>query len=83
MPPGYRTAAAWGAPESAWSDTDQLLAGIFDAIQHLDYVFRYAWRDPKSPEPDKPEPLPRPGLIESAQQRREKFLKGFAALRDT
>lgn len=77
MPPGYRTAAAWGAPASEWSTTDQLLAGVFDAVQHLDYVFRFAWRDSKSPEPDKPEPLPRPGLVETVEQRRTAFIKAL------
>jgi hypothetical protein len=80
IPPGCRTAAWWGAPATEWSLTDQLLAGVFDAVQHLDYVFRFAWRDSKSMPPEPPEPLPRPGLIETPQQRREAFTKRLSAL---
>lgn len=80
MPPGYRTAAAWGAPGEAWSRGEQLLAGVFDAVQHLDWVFRAAWRDKDSHAPQKPEPLARPGLEETPQKRRDAFNARFRSL---
>lgn len=62
MPPGSRTACAWGFEPDLWSRDQQLLAGLFDAVQRLDYVFRAAWHDPKKPPPEPPEPLVRPGV---------------------
>ncbi|MGH6656634.1 MAG: hypothetical protein ACRDVE_15700 [Actinocrinis sp.] len=85
LPMGYRTAAAWGTAADGWSRPEQLLAGVFDAIQHLDWVFRAAWREPNTTAPDKPKPLPRPGIADEAEatidQRRAAFHARFQSLR--
>jgi len=45
-------------------------------VQRLDWVTRTAYRDSKSPPPDPPEPLPRPGVAPN----RPTFHQRFRAL---
>lgn len=51
-----------GEPEKApWSQLEQLVAGLSDAVRRLEYVTILANSDSKSKKPDPPEPIPRPG----------------------
>lgn len=44
-----------------WGDTEHLLAGVFDSLQLLQWMYLCAHRDPDSRAPERPRPLPRPG----------------------
>jgi hypothetical protein len=51
-----------GEPEKArWSQLEQLVAGLCDAVRRLEYVTILANSDGKSKKPDPPEPISRPG----------------------
>lgn len=38
-----------------------MLAGLFDSLQALQWMYLMAHRDPDRPAPEQPTPLPRPG----------------------
>jgi hypothetical protein len=44
-----------------WSDVEHLLAGVFDSLQVLQWMYATAHRDPDRLPLPHPEPLPRPG----------------------
>lgn len=66
LPPGTRTAAALGVDADAWTRPEQLLAGLFDAVQRLAWVTICANSKPED-RPALPDPLPRPGLQAPAE----------------
>jgi hypothetical protein len=80
--------AAHGEPEKGrWSQEEQLLASVLDAVRRVEYVLICANSD-KGKRPDPPEPLRRPGagprgkkprLTEGSADRLFKLLNGGAA----
>jgi hypothetical protein len=51
-----------GEPEKGrWSQLEQLVAGLADAVRRLEYVTVLANSDSKTRRPDPPEPIRRPG----------------------
>lgn len=51
-----------GEPEKGrWSQEEQLLAAVVDAIRRLEWVLICVNTDKKSKRPDPPEPMRRPG----------------------
>ena len=51
-----------GEPEKArWSQEEQLLAAVHDAVRRVEYVLICANTDKKSKRPPPPEPIRRPG----------------------
>jgi hypothetical protein len=51
-----------GEPEMGrWSQLEQLVAGLADAVRRLEYVTILVNSDSKSRRPDPPEPIRRPG----------------------
>lgn len=51
-----------GEPEKGrWSQTEQLLAGVVDAIRRLEYITICANTEKKHDRPPPPEPIRRPG----------------------
>lgn len=81
--------AGAGEPERArWSQQEQLLATVVDAVRHLEYVLIAVNADKKSKRPDPPEPIRRPGarprkktakLTESSASRLFDLIQGGAA----
>lgn len=62
-PEEYEQQARNGKPEEGrWSMTEQLLAGITDALRHLEYVLTLAHHNGKGRKPRPPEPMRRPGV---------------------
>lgn len=54
--------AEQGEPEQGrWSQEEQLLASVLDAIRRVEYVLICANTDKKAKRPDVPEPTRRPG----------------------
>lgn len=59
----YAAQADKGQPEKGrWSQTDQLLASVFDRLGTVQHVLICANSDSKSKRPRAPEPMPRPGV---------------------
>ncbi|MER7908310.1 hypothetical protein [Streptomyces sp. NPDC096068] len=59
----YEQQARSGKPEEGrWSMTEQLLAGITDALRELQYILVVANSDGKGCKPRRPEPIRRPGI---------------------
>lgn len=50
-----------------WGDTEHLLAGVFDSLQVLQWMYVTAHRDPDARPLPRPEPLPRPGETPPAE----------------
>ncbi|MFD4547300.1 hypothetical protein [Streptomyces sp. NPDC058466] len=51
-----------GEPEKGrWSQEEQLLASVLDAVRRVEYVLICANTDKKSKQPPPPEPMRRPG----------------------
>lgn len=68
----YEEQARSGEPEKGrWSMDQQLLAGISDALQDLQYITVVANSDGKGRRPKRPEPMRRPGVGAGAPKRRE------------
>lgn len=66
-PDGLRGA---GDPaEGRWSQAEMLQAATVDAVQYLAWLFASAHTPKKSKRPQKPDPVPRPGV--SAKQTRK------------
>lgn len=55
------------ASGALWTDSEHLLAGLFDSLQVLQWMYATAHRDPDKPALPKPEPLPRPGEEPAAE----------------
>lgn len=78
-----------GEPEKGrWSQEEQLLAAVVDAIRRLEWVLICVNTDKKSKRPDPPEPLRRPGagprkktaqLTDKSANRLFELLQGGAA----
>lgn len=50
------------AKRARWSQLEQLVAVVADAVRRLEYVTIAANTDSKAARPDPPEPIPRPGV---------------------
>ncbi|GHG14931.1 hypothetical protein ACFFSH_38210 [Streptomyces filamentosus] len=73
----YEQQAKDGRPEEGrWSMTDQLLAGITDAVRELQHILILVNSDKKARKPRRPEPIRRPG---TARQRRREPMSEAAA----
>jgi hypothetical protein len=82
--------AGKGEPEKGrWSQTDQLLASMVDALRRVEWVLWVVNIEKKSQRPDPPEPMRRPGagpkpkkrarLTENSADTLFKLLQGGAA----
>jgi len=59
----YEEQAQKGEPEKGrWSQAEQLLAGISDALRDLQYITVIASGDGKGKKPKRPQPMRRPGV---------------------
>lgn len=66
-----------GEPEKGrWSQQEQLLAGISDALRDLQYITVVANSDGKGRRPKRPEPMRRPGV--GAPKKREALTDAHA-----
>lgn len=79
-----------GEPEKGrWSQSEQLLASVVDAVRRVEWVLWSVNIEQKSKRPDQPEPVRRPGagpkpkkrpqLTEDSANRLFKLLEGGAA----
>lgn len=50
-----------------WTTTEHLLAGVFDSLQVLQWMYATAHRDPDLPKLPHPQQLPRPGEEPAAE----------------
>lgn len=63
----YEKQAKDGRPEEGrWSMTEQLLAGVTDALREIQYILVVANSDSKGRKPRRPEPIRRPGITPRA-----------------
>lgn len=59
----YERQARNGKPEEGrWSMSEQLLAGVTDALREIQYILVVANSDGKGRKPRRPEPIRRPGV---------------------
>ncbi|MCX5202494.1 hypothetical protein OG897_13680 [Streptomyces sp. NBC_00237] len=71
-PAEYEEQARNGKPEEGrWSMAEQLLAGISDSLQQLEYILILANSSGKGRKPKRPIPMRRPGV--SAPREREQL----------
>ncbi|MEU8829327.1 hypothetical protein [Streptomyces sp900116325] len=62
-PEEYEAQARDGKPEEGrWSQMEQLLAGITDALHQIEYILVRANSDGKGPKVKRPDPMRRPGV---------------------